>query len=155
MGLSSRRPAAPSRTLDILGLVAMALFILGPLLASLRLVPALTGFGAFALGGLLALIVTVIGIVRAIRGRRFGRGGMLAAAVAALVFVWVAASRPRGPPIHDFTHANADPPARPSYHPLPPRPRRPARVQAGGQRAGQCGPGPVVSRRVRRQAARV
>src|SRR4029450_9338975 len=87
MGRSARRPAAPSRTLDILGLVAMALFILGPLLAYLRLVPALTGFGAFALGGLLALVVTVIGIIRAIRGRGSGRGGVLAAAVAALVFV--------------------------------------------------------------------
>jgi len=109
MGLSSRRPA-PSRTLDILGLAAMALFLLGPLLAWLRLVPALTGFGAFALGGLLALVVTVIGIVRAIRGRGFGRGGMLAAAVAALVFVWTTASRSRGPLINDFTTDTADPP---------------------------------------------
>jgi uncharacterized protein (DUF1499 family) len=108
MGLSSR--PAPSRTLDILGLVAMALFLLGPLLAWLRLVPALMGFGAFALGGLLALVVTVIGVVRAIRGRGFGRGGMLAAAVAALVFVWVTASRPRGPLINDFTTDTADPP---------------------------------------------
>jgi uncharacterized protein (DUF1499 family) len=111
MGLSSRRPAAPSRTLDILGLVAMALFILGPLLAYLRLVPALTGFGAFALGGLLALVVTVIGIIRAIRGRGFGRGGVLAAAVAALVFVWSAARRGGGPLINDFTTDTADPPA--------------------------------------------
>jgi uncharacterized protein (DUF1499 family) len=86
MGLSSRRPAAPSRTLDILGLVAMALFLLGPLLAWLRLVPALTGLGAFALGG------------------------MLAAAVAGLVFVWITASRPRGPMINDFTTDPADPP---------------------------------------------
>src|SRR4030095_10566193 len=111
MGLSSRRPAAPSRTLDILGLVAMALFVLGPLLAWLRLVPALTGFVAFALGGLLALVVTVIGVIRAIRGRGFGRGGVLAATVATLVFVWSAARRAGGPLMNDFTTDPADPPA--------------------------------------------
>src|SRR5262245_29573686 len=110
MGLSSRQHAAPSRTLDVLGLVAMALFVLGPLLAWLRLVPALTGFATFALGGLLALVVAAIGIVRAIRGRGFGRGGMLAAAVAALAFVWLTVSRPRGPLINDFTTDTADPP---------------------------------------------
>src|SRR4030095_12030594 len=102
MGLSSRRPAAPSRTLDILGLVAMALFILGPLLAYRRLVPALAGFGAFALGGLVALVVTVIGIIRAIRGRGFGRGGVLAAAVAALVFVLSAGGGGGGPVLSAF-----------------------------------------------------
>ena len=40
MGLSSRGARTPSRTLDVLGLVAMALFIVGPLLAWLRIVPA-------------------------------------------------------------------------------------------------------------------
>lgn len=111
MGLSSHRTATPSRTLDALGLAAMAFFVGGPLLAWLRLVPALVGFGIFAFGGLLALVVTVIAAIRAIRGRGFGRGGVLAAAVAALVFVWSAASRGRAPMINDFTTDPADPPA--------------------------------------------
>jgi uncharacterized protein (DUF1499 family) len=110
MGLSSRR-ATPSRTLDLLGLLAMALFVLGPLAAWLRLVPALWGFVAFALGGLLALVVTIIGVIRAIRGRGFGRGGTLAATVAAVVFVWSAIRGAGGPRINDFTTDPADPPA--------------------------------------------
>src|SRR5262249_22426171 len=51
MGLSSRGAAAPSRILDRLGLAAVALMILGPLLAWLRLVPGLAGFASLALGG--------------------------------------------------------------------------------------------------------
>ena len=88
----------------------MALFILGPLLAWLRWVPALAGFVTFALGGLLALVVAIIAAIRALRGRGFGRGGVLAAAVAALVFVWSAVSGGRGPMINDFTTDPANPP---------------------------------------------
>jgi uncharacterized protein (DUF1499 family) len=110
MGLSSRGAATPSRTLDILGLVAMALFVLGPLLAWLRWVPAMGGFVPFALGGLLALVVTIIAAIRALRGRGFGRGGVLAAAVAALVFVWSAVRGGGTPMMNDFTTDLADPP---------------------------------------------
>jgi uncharacterized protein (DUF1499 family) len=110
MGLATRR-TTPSRTLDVLGLVAMALFVLGPLLAWLRLVPALGGFVTFALGGLLALVVTVIAAIRAFRGRGFGRGGALAAAVAAVVFVWSAVRGGGTPMTNDFTTDLADPPA--------------------------------------------
>ncbi|HJW70201.1 MAG TPA: hypothetical protein VJ829_12640, partial [Candidatus Binatia bacterium] len=84
MGLSSRGAAAPSRTLDRLGLAAVALMILGPLLAWLRLVPGLAGFITFALGGLVAIVVTIIGIIRALRRRGFGGGGTVAASIAAL-----------------------------------------------------------------------
>ncbi len=111
MGLSARGTATPSRTLDVLGLVAMALLVLGPLLARLRWVPPLGGFVPFALGGLLALLVTIIAAIRAMRGRGFGRGGVLAAAVAALVFVWSAVGRGGSPMINDFTTDPADPPA--------------------------------------------
>ncbi len=95
----------------MLGLVAMGCLVLGPLLAWLRVVPALVGFAIFALGGLLALVVTILAVIRAIRGRGFGRWGVLAAAVAALVFVWGAARRGGAPMINDFTTDPADPPA--------------------------------------------
>jgi uncharacterized protein (DUF1499 family) len=110
MGLSANDTAARSRTLDLLGLVAMGFFVLGPLLAWLRLVPALVGFALFALGGLLALVVTLLAVIRAARGRGFGRGGVLAASVAALVFVWSAARSGGGPRINDFTTDPSDPP---------------------------------------------
>ena len=89
----------------------MALFLLGPLVAWLRLVPPLAGFATFGLGGLLALIVAILAGIRALRGRGFGRGGTLAAAVAALVFVWSAVHGGRGPMTNDFTTDPADPPA--------------------------------------------
>src|SRR5262245_33778108 len=112
MGLTARGATTPyRRTLDVLGLVAMGLFVLGPLLAWLRWVPALTGFAIFALGGLLALVVTIIALIRALRGRGFGRGGVLAAAVAAAFFVWSAVRGAGTPMINDYTTDLADPPA--------------------------------------------
>ena len=82
MGASS----SPSRTLDRLGLVAVLALILGPLLAWLRLVPGIVGFATFALGGILALVVTILGVIRAIRGRGYGRE-VLVATLGLLVFV--------------------------------------------------------------------
>jgi uncharacterized protein (DUF1499 family) len=110
MGLPSHGAAAPSRTLDRLGLTAMALMILGPLLAWLRLVPGLAGFAAFALGGLVALVVAILGVIRAIRRRGFGGAGTVAAAVAALVFLALAIGSHGAPRINDFTTDTTDPP---------------------------------------------
>jgi uncharacterized protein (DUF1499 family) len=110
MGLSSRGPAAPSRILHRLGLIAVALMVLGPLIARLRLVPAIAGFATFGLGGLIALVVAVLGVIRALRGRGFGGGGAVAAAIAALVFVALAVGGGRSPMINDFTTDTADPP---------------------------------------------
>lgn len=111
MGLSLPRGATRNRTLDVLGLVAMALLVVGPLLAWLRLVPGLVGFTIFVLGGLLALVVTIVAAIRLFRGQGFGRGRGLAAAVAALVFVWSALRGSGVPMINDFTTDPADPPA--------------------------------------------
>jgi uncharacterized protein (DUF1499 family) len=111
MGTTPLGSAPPSRTLDVVGLVAVGLIVLGPLLAWLRLVPALVGFVIFALGGLVALVVTVIAVVRAVRGRGFGRAGTIAAALAALAFIALATRGGGSPMINDFTTDLVDPPA--------------------------------------------
>jgi uncharacterized protein (DUF1499 family) len=93
-----------------LGVIAAVAFVLGPVLAWLRVVPGLAGFALFALGGLVALIAAIAAVLRGVRGRGLGIGGALAIVVA-LVFVAIA-SRGRGVPrINDFTTDPADPPA--------------------------------------------
>jgi uncharacterized protein (DUF1499 family) len=94
---------------NLAGLVALACLAGGPALAWLRVVPALTGFAVFALGGVLALVVATVAIVRAARGRGLPPGG-IAAIVGAAVFM-VLASRGAGVPrINDFTTDPDDPP---------------------------------------------
>ena len=100
----------PSRTLDRLGLVAVLALVLGPLLAWLRLVPGIVGFATFALGGILALVVTILGVIRAIRGRGYGPR-VLAATLGALAFVALAARSGGAPRINDFTTDLDNPPA--------------------------------------------
>jgi len=100
----------PSRTLDRLGLVAVLALVLGPLLAWLRLVPGIVGFATFALGGILALVVTILGVIRALRGRGYG-GGVLVATLGLLAFVALAARGRGAPRINDFTTDLDDPPA--------------------------------------------
>jgi uncharacterized protein (DUF1499 family) len=101
---------SPSRTLDRLGLVAVLALVLGPLLAWLRLVPGIVGFATFALGGILALVVTILGVIRALRGRGYGRG-VLVATLGLLAFVALAARGRGAPRINDFTTDLDDPPA--------------------------------------------
>jgi uncharacterized protein (DUF1499 family) len=96
--------------LGTLGLVATAGALAGPALAFARIVPALIGFGLFALGGLLALVVSIITVIRVVRGRRVGLGGGVAIVTAA--WFLIIASRAGGAPrINDFTTDVADPPA--------------------------------------------
>ena len=103
--------AAPRRRLlDTLGMIAVAMVVLGPLLAYLRILPGLPGFGLYALGGLLAIVVTVFALVAAVRGRGFGVGRALAAIVA-LIFVVTAAGGRGVPRINDYTTDTADPPS--------------------------------------------
>jgi uncharacterized protein (DUF1499 family) len=101
--------AHPGRFRTTLGLLAATALVGGPLLAWLRLVPALLGFVLFALGGLLAVLVALASVVQALRGHGFGVGGM-AASVAALVFVAAAARSGGRPRINDFTTNPTDPP---------------------------------------------
>ena len=92
------------------GVVAAVLFVIGPALAWLRVVPGLTGFALFALGGILGLLVGVASVIQAARGRGLGGGGAIALGVG-VVFV-VLAARGRGAPmINDYTTDAADPPA--------------------------------------------
>lgn len=93
-----------------LGVILAAFLVVGPALAWLRLVPALAGFGIFAVGGLGALVVAVVSIVQAARGRGLRRGGA-AAIVAAVVFMVLASLDAGAPTINDFTTDLADPPA--------------------------------------------
>jgi uncharacterized protein (DUF1499 family) len=95
---------------NTIGLIAGALFIIGPALAGLRMVPGLVGFGLFALGGLVALVVGLVSVVQAVRGRGLGRGGAFALGVGVVFFAL--ASRGFGlPRINDFTTDPNDPPA--------------------------------------------
>lgn len=94
-------------TLGIIGIVA---FVVAPALAWLRVVPPLVGFVVFGLGGILSLGVALASGVQAMRGRGFGRAGVIGVAVAAL-FLTLAFRRGGTPMINDFTTDLADPPA--------------------------------------------
>jgi uncharacterized protein (DUF1499 family) len=93
-----------------LGLIAAACAVAGPVLAFVRVVPALAGFGLFALGGLLAVIVSILSVIRLVRGRRVGLGGGVALVTGAC-FLVIASRAGGGPRINDFTTDVADPPA--------------------------------------------
>jgi uncharacterized protein (DUF1499 family) len=104
---------------NMVGLVALVCLAGGPAIAWLRIVPPLTGFLVFVLGGLLALLAAVAGIVRAARGRGLPPGGV-AGIVAAAVFLVVASRGAGVPRINDFTTDPADPPAFVHAATLPP-----------------------------------
>lgn len=92
------------------GLLGGAAMLVGVGLAWLRLVPALAGFGLFALGGLLCLIAAIATVIGLLRGRGVRAGGVVALAGAAILLV---AARPGMgvPRINDYTTDVADPPA--------------------------------------------
>jgi len=101
------------------GVIAAALFVIGPALAWLRVVPGLMGLALFALGGILGLLVGVVSVIQAARGRGLGGGGVIALGVG-VVFV-VLAARGRGVPmINDYTTDPADPPALTHAATMPP-----------------------------------
>jgi uncharacterized protein (DUF1499 family) len=95
---------------DWIGMIAVGAMIVGPGLAWLRLVPGLAGYIAFALGGLVALVVGLVSLVQGVRGQGFGLGGT-AALIAGIAFVSLAARGRGAPRINDFTTDLADPPA--------------------------------------------
>ena len=95
------------KTLGIIGIVA---FVVGPLLALLRIVPGIVGFVLFGLGGILSVGVAIASVIQAIRGRGFGVAGVLAVVPTAL-FVSMALKRGGTPLINDFTTDPSDPPA--------------------------------------------
>jgi uncharacterized protein (DUF1499 family) len=92
-----------------LGLIAAILFVIGPGLAWLRVVPGMVGFVMFALGGLVAFFTGVASVVSAVRGRGLTSGGA-AALVCAVVFLAAVARGRSAPRINDFTTDLAEPP---------------------------------------------
>src|SRR2546428_12929027 len=93
-----------------IGLLATAAFVLGPVLAGLRVVPPMVGFVLFALSGLVGLVVGIASVVGVVRGRGVGAGGV-AAIVVGLVFVVIAARSAGAPRINDYTTDPSDPPS--------------------------------------------
>ena len=83
--------------------------LVGVGLAWLRLVPALAGFGLFALGGLVCLIASIAAVIGLVRGRGLRSGGVVAFIGAGILLV---AARPGMgvPRINDYTTDLADPP---------------------------------------------
>jgi len=101
-----------------MGLVGLALFMLGPILNHVPGVPPMVGFGLFALGlldGIVALLLGLVGLLRTLPGSgRSGRGGAvmgIVTGVAMLAFVAVINSGGMGGPrINDITTDTEDPP---------------------------------------------
>ncbi|HJO23193.1 MAG: DUF1499 domain-containing protein [Myxococcota bacterium] len=100
-----------------LGIAAVVLLVLGPMLCQLGVAP-MRGFGVFAIGlifGLAALVLGTVGLwlTRASAGRA-GRGRALTGSgLGILVFAIVATAASPGrdvPPINDITTDTADPP---------------------------------------------
>src|SRR5213596_983456 len=92
------------------GVIAGALFVIGPALAWLGIVRGLVAFVLFGLGGLTGVVVGVTSVIQAARGRGLGRGGAVALGVG-VVFLALASRGVGKPRINDFTTDPADPPA--------------------------------------------
>lgn len=91
--------------------IAVALFVLGPLLAHFSVVPQLVGFGIFAAGGALGLIAAILGIVACVRrGFAVGGGNLVIGAVLSAVFLSAALPGRSVPRINDITTDTTNPP---------------------------------------------
>jgi uncharacterized protein (DUF1499 family) len=97
-----------------LGGLAVVVFAAGPLAAYASIVRPLAGFGLFALGILLGLAGTVVGLVALVTARAEVRGTVLRGLVPALFVVAIgliaAAPGRRYPRINDITTDTANPP---------------------------------------------
>lgn len=92
-----------------LGIAAIVAFVGGPALAHLGVLPALGGFGLFAIGGLLGIVATVWGIVGALRGGGVSPG-LVCGAVVTVVFLMAAMPGRKVPQINDITTDTTNPP---------------------------------------------
>lgn len=102
--------STPPPRRGIPGLLTGFLMLLGPVLAWLRVVPPLAGFGLFVLGGLAGLVLGLVALGRAVRGRGLNRGGVVAL-LTGTAFVVIAARSAGAPRINDFTTDLDDAPA--------------------------------------------
>jgi uncharacterized protein (DUF1499 family) len=96
------------RAIAILGLLCL---IIGPGLAYVGLVPAMTGFMIFAASGLFGLIAVLWGIVGLVRKRRGALVGLLLGLVPAAVLIALGVTGSGHPRINDIATDLADPPA--------------------------------------------
>jgi uncharacterized protein (DUF1499 family) len=95
----------------ILGCIAAAAFIFGPLATYLGLAPPLVGFGVFALGGILGLVTLVVALVTLFRaGFNNARGGLALGALITVVFLMLALPSRGVPRINDITTDTQNPP---------------------------------------------
>lgn len=110
----TRRFSTWARTLAIAGLAVAGV---GVLLARYDAIPKIAGFGALALGGVMALLAFLLGLIGLIMSLRHpggARGRALLALVLTLPFVGFMITRPAMsgavPAIHDITTDLANPP---------------------------------------------
>jgi uncharacterized protein (DUF1499 family) len=108
-----------SKAMDYVGWIAVAMMVIGGAVGFLRLAPALTAFGIYAIGGLIAIVAGLSALVASARRRGFGSGRAVAL-LAAMIFIVTAAPGFGPPPINDFTTDLADPPAFTHAATLPP-----------------------------------
>ena len=94
--------STPPPRRGIPGLFTGFLMLLGPVLAWLGVVQPLVGFALFALGGFAGLVLGLVVLGRAVRGRGITRGGVVAV-LTGIAFVVIAARGVGTPRINDFT----------------------------------------------------
>jgi uncharacterized protein (DUF1499 family) len=95
-----------------ISLFAVLLWVLGPLLSMVGLLPGIYGFMLYGLGGLVGFLGVVAGIIAAVRGRT--RQGLVAVGIGLAVMVAVVTPRflaGNAPPINDITTDLEDVPA--------------------------------------------
>lgn len=106
-----------------IGWAAVGLFVVGPLLAHFGVVRSLAGFGIFALGGLLGIITTLLGLVAVIRSQGASRAmalrGFIPALIVAVAFLVAASGGGGYPRINDITTDLSNPPQFVSAQTLP------------------------------------
>lgn len=109
--MQSSNPSRGSRGILVLGAIAAAAFVIGPLSAFLGAVPPLVGFYTFGLGGLLGIITLIASLVTAVRrGVGAAAGGLALGGVITLVFLLLAVPARGFPPINDITTDTVNPP---------------------------------------------
>lgn len=101
----------PSRIPLALGALALVGFVIGPAVAHFEILPIMTGFQIFGLGGLCAIAALLASIVAAIRrGRASAKTALALSVPLALVFVLLALPGGRVPRINDITTDLDNPP---------------------------------------------
>jgi len=93
-----------------LGMAGIVAFVVGPLLAHFRVVPAMVGFLVFDLGGLLGAVALVVAVVARLRGAGGAGMGLALGGLILIAFVMIASPGRKYPRINDITTDTATPP---------------------------------------------